>query len=99
TRFSRDWSSDVCSSDLVARHDAADAWQEAERRFPADREGQIMHELAMKTSDSQWHKQLSADAAASSRNGSGNAEDGAVRSPYWQIGRASCRERVWMSVG
>lgn len=68
---------------IVARHDAADAWQEAERRFPADREGQIMHELAMKTSDSQWHKQLSADAAASSRNGSGNAEDGAVRSPYW----------------
>jgi alkanesulfonate monooxygenase len=38
-----------------------------------------MHALAMKTSDSHWHKQLSKDAAESS-NGDGDA---ATRSPYW----------------
>lgn len=63
---------------VVARDDAAAAWSEAEARFPEDRKGQIMHELAMKTSDSQWHKQLSQDAAASDGGG-----DAASRSPYW----------------
>lgn len=62
---------------IVARDDAASAWSEAEARFPEDRKGQIMHELAMKTSDSQWHEQLSQDAAAS------NGGDDASRSPYW----------------
>lgn len=64
---------------IVARDDAASAWTEAEARFPQDRQGQIMHGLAMKTSDSHWHKQLSRDAAEST-NGNGDA---AARSPYW----------------
>jgi alkanesulfonate monooxygenase len=38
----------------------------AEARFPADRRGQIAHQLAMKVSDSHWHKQLS---EASQANG------------------------------
>lgn len=63
---------------IVARDDAASAWTEAEARFPDDRKGQIMHDLAMKTSDSQWHKQLSQDAAAADDGG-----DVATRSPYW----------------
>lgn len=63
---------------IVARDDAASAWTEAEARFPDDRKGQIMHDLAMKTSDSQWHKQLSQDAAAADGGG-----DVATRSPYW----------------
>lgn len=63
---------------IVARDDAASAWTEAEARFPEDRRGQIMHDLAMKTSDSQWHKQLSQDAAAADAGG-----DVATRSPYW----------------
>lgn len=64
---------------IVARDDAASAWSEAEARFPEDRQGQIMHELAMKTSDSQWHEQLSRDAAVSGEAG----DDAASRSPYW----------------
>lgn len=44
---------------IIARDDAADAWQTAWRRFPVDRRGQLTHRLAMSTSDSVWHRQLS----------------------------------------
>jgi len=45
---------------IVARATSEEAWQVALERFPEDRKGQITHKLAMKVSDSQWHKQLSA---------------------------------------
>jgi alkanesulfonate monooxygenase len=45
---------------IVAREDGEEAWRIALERFPIDRRGQIAHQLAMKTSDSVWHKQLSA---------------------------------------
>ena len=51
----------------------ADAWRVARARFPGDRKGQIAHELAMKASDSSWHRQLS-DLALS---------DSSEPSPYW----------------
>jgi alkanesulfonate monooxygenase len=44
---------------VIAREDSADAWRAAYERFPPDRKGQLTHQLAMKTSDSAWHKQLS----------------------------------------
>jgi alkanesulfonate monooxygenase len=47
---------------IIARETEAEAWAVAEARFPADRRGQIAHQLAMKVSDSHWHKQLSAAA-------------------------------------
>lgn len=52
---------------VIARSDADDAWRVAWDRFPIDRKGEIMHQLAMKTSDSVWHRQLSqlADESAS----------------------------------
>jgi alkanesulfonate monooxygenase len=44
---------------IIAReHDDA-AWATAHDRFPSDRKGQIAHQLAMRVSDSSWHKQLS----------------------------------------
>jgi alkanesulfonate monooxygenase len=58
---------------IIARETEAEAWRIAYERFPEDRKGQIAHELAMKTSDSVWHKQLS-DLAHSTR---------ATRTPYW----------------
>ncbi len=58
---------------IVARETAAEAWEVALRRFPEDRKGQLTHQLAMKTSDSEWHKQLS------SRDDSEPSE----KSPYW----------------
>jgi alkanesulfonate monooxygenase len=44
---------------IVARENSDDAWRAARARFPEDRAGQLTHQLAMKVSDSVWHKQLS----------------------------------------
>lgn len=44
---------------IIARDSGTTAWQIARQRFPEDRRGQITHELAMRVSDSFWHKQLS----------------------------------------
>jgi alkanesulfonate monooxygenase len=45
---------------IIARQNEAEAWQVAYDRFPEDRKGALTHQLAMKTSDSVWHKTLSA---------------------------------------
>jgi len=42
---------------IVARDNDEEAWRVALERFPEDRRGQITHKLAMKVSDSNWHKQ------------------------------------------
>ncbi|MGH7769522.1 MAG: LLM class flavin-dependent oxidoreductase [Candidatus Binatia bacterium] len=55
---------------VIARASDNDAWAIARARFPEDRKGQITHQLAMKVSDSVWHRQLSE---------LGERED----SPYW----------------
>jgi alkanesulfonate monooxygenase len=47
---------------IIAREDESDAWTIARERFPEDRRGQVAHQLAMKVSDSAWHRQLSAIA-------------------------------------
>lgn len=44
---------------IIARSSEAEAWGVAHERFPPDRRGQLAHELAMKVSDSTWHRQLS----------------------------------------
>jgi alkanesulfonate monooxygenase len=44
---------------IIARETSEEAWFVAHDRFPEDRKGQMTHALAMKVSDSQWHRQLS----------------------------------------
>jgi alkanesulfonate monooxygenase len=44
---------------VIARPDDDEAWSVARARFPEDRKGQLTHQLAMKVSDSSWHRQLS----------------------------------------
>lgn len=44
---------------IIAREEEDQAWEVAHARFPVDRKGQITHQLAMKVSDSAWHRQLS----------------------------------------
>jgi alkanesulfonate monooxygenase len=44
---------------IVARAKSEDAWSVANQRFPGDRKGQLAHQMAMRVSDSVWHKQLS----------------------------------------
>ena len=58
---------------IIARADADEAWKIAFERFPKDRKGQITHQLAMKVSDSMWHKRLSEI---------GNQSNG-ERNTYW----------------
>ena len=58
---------------IIARGTEEDAWTVALERFPEDRRGQLAHQLAMKVSDSAWHKQLS--------NLGDRTDD--RQSPYW----------------
>ncbi|MBK9313221.1 MAG: LLM class flavin-dependent oxidoreductase [Acidobacteria bacterium] len=58
---------------IVARNDSDEAWRVAHERFPEDRKGELAHQLAMKVSDSVWHKQLS-DLGKTEEN-----------NPYWLI--------------
>lgn len=58
---------------IIARELENEAWTVAEERFPLYRQGQIMHTLAMKVSDSEWHRTLS------ERGGESQEE----RNTYW----------------
>ena len=55
---------------IITRESGDDAWDVALERFPVDRQGQLTHQLAMKVSDSVWHKRLS--QIGSSVNGKRN---------------------------
>ena len=59
---------------IIARENEDEAWKVAHERFPEDRKGQIAHKLAMKVSDSSWHKQLSE-----------LAEEPPEATPYWLL--------------
>jgi alkanesulfonate monooxygenase len=58
---------------VIARSEDAEAWSVARARYPEDRKGQLTHQLAMKVSDSSWHRQLS-------ELGNTGAEN-----PYWLV--------------
>lgn len=58
---------------IIARDEDSQAWKVAHARFPEDRKGQVTHALAMKVSDSQWHRQLSELGA----------EPSSGENPYW----------------
>ena len=58
---------------IIARDDETRAWKVARARFPEDRKGQLTHGLAMKVSDSQWHRQLSKLGA----------QPPSAENPYW----------------
>lgn len=60
---------------IIARDGDAEAWKVARTRFPEDRKGQITRQLAMKVSDSSWHRQLSALGAA----------EASPENPYWLV--------------
>jgi alkanesulfonate monooxygenase len=58
---------------VVARESGGEAWRVARERFREDRRGEIKHQLAMKVSDSHWHRDLS------ERENGGEEAD----TPYW----------------
>jgi alkanesulfonate monooxygenase len=59
---------------IIARPTHEEAWCVAHERFPHDRKGEITHKIAMKVSDSEWHKQLSIRQDAQDED-----------SPYWLV--------------
>jgi len=58
---------------IIARETEREAWRVARARFPEDRKGQLTQQLAMKVSDSVWHKQLS------------SLEEESESGPYWLV--------------
>lgn len=58
---------------IISREREEDAWRIARTRFPEERKGQLTHQLAMKVSDSVWHKQLS------------EMGEGGGQGPYWLV--------------
>ena len=58
---------------LIARSNTEDAWRVGLERLPEERRGKLTHDLAMKVSDSAWHRQLS-DLGE---------KPVSKRSPYW----------------
>ncbi len=56
---------------ILARHTHEKAWSDARERFPETRIGELSHELAKKTSDSEWHEKLSNQH----QNGNGDANE------------------------
>src|SRR5690606_39650611 len=98
TSFSRDWSSDVCSSDLMLQDEVEKniqatgflfdgfprtiAQAEALDRFLESKDWSVTATVALEANDEVLIQRLLERGKTSGR----------------QIGRASCRERVWMWV-
>jgi alkanesulfonate monooxygenase len=60
---------------IIVREQDSEAWKIAHARFPEERKGQLIHQLAVRTSDSVWHKQLSQMGQSIDEQGS----------PYWLV--------------
>src|SRR5690606_40238788 len=89
TRFSRDWSSDVCSSDLTPT-----AMSDAER---LSRAAAFADELSRRRTVRDYAPTpVPREVIEHCLRAAGTAPSGANQQP-WQIGRASCRERVEIS--
>src|SRR5690606_40053006 len=88
TRFSRDWSSDVCSSDLRAM-----VMKAAEREGVACAEGRLSIET-LELAEEVFLTSSIREVMPVVR-----FDDRVIGRGVPEIGRASCRERVWVSVG
>src|SRR5207245_5220794 len=89
TRCYRDWSSDVCSSDLVVEREA-----EARRVLLRDAGYIIEDKLWRAYGTLRYARSLTFDEAMNYLSGVRLAVGLKLK-----IGRASCRERVWMEWG
>src|SRR5690606_40892478 len=95
TRFSRDWSSDVCSSDLGSPRRTKPIVKLG-RGTAADADGFARGATTINATLLLLRTPVSGPRTTTSRHG-GNCEDLDPR-PHHQIGRASCRERVKIHV-
>src|SRR5690606_41190037 len=85
TRFSRDWSSDVCSSDLVGEFQLTDVLA------PLSEQGySILISHRGRTAPLEGPTSFASILSELGFEGSSLEES--------EIGRASCRERVWLTI-
>src|SRR5690606_40890594 len=92
TRFSRDWSSDVCSSDLKVT-----GFQVMSFNYPKEIQDMINKSASHgMVGDVGKYQQISVADAMGKSSGSNTASDmaGMMMGMNIEIGRASCRERV-----
>src|SRR5690606_40198583 len=90
TRFSRDWSSDVCSSDL-------EAWVLAGRALSVEEElmdACVWIERLLIRTQCRNH-----EATAGVATYAAQLVFNVSQEPFQKIGRASCRERVYIAGG
>src|SRR3546814_11964661 len=97
-----DWSSDVCSSDLVSRHQAVAVAAQQPRRLPCAPEAQRGLEALLRLREERALRRRDAGDAEGAQHRSRALRPRLARPPgsslqslqARQIGRASCRERV-----
>src|SRR5690606_39702428 len=101
TRFSRDWSSDVCSSDLKRAPTKASVMVQLEPgyRLATEQVAAIVNLISgsvpnLKPEDVGVVDQYGALLSRGLNVGGGPAQNWQAVEDYQQIGRASCRERV-----
>src|SRR5690606_39496098 len=89
TRFSRDWSSDVCSSDLVGvnQYESGDYLRDVSHIYCSFTRVRDIFDIMPRDTAEQWAN------IASRLEKIGEPFEG------WQIGRASCRESGWLEDG
>src|SRR5207253_5432581 len=94
TRWPRDWSSDVCSSDLPRALRIAERVAAA---VAAAHDAEVIHQHLRPGNVFLVHKAGDPDAVKVLDFGMANtrAYEASLSGPATKIGRASCRERVW----
>src|SRR5690606_41091311 len=96
TRFSRDWSSDVCSSDLKDVEGRITELREMCRKFdrPLPRLSMNIRLFLAKTDEEAWKLARSNPDYVKFKQSGGHVST----RKHAEIGRASCRERVKVTV-
>src|SRR5690606_39944997 len=97
TRFSRDWSSDVCSSDLVCAGGGGDELGQMLGTQP-QRDHVLRRARRQKLFDG-WVGLVDGCEGADSDEGPELVDEAHLVGLEDEIGRASCREREWTARG
>src|SRR5690554_8002206 len=99
----RDWSSDVCSSDLIEKLDATDLPAVSRKRLAEAYKPDDDFDAAI-AAEVEYFKQVQESVKPEGKGhdtntgtGTGTVREAAAggRDAYKKIGRASCRERGW----